>query len=354
MAWMQYPGGNAGQAGEKLTYSYHPQGALKTVWSDLGSATVTADAGGGSATMQLYKAWGEVRTGSLNALATRYTFTGQAVEDSIGLMFYRARWYDPLLGRFISADTIVPNAYDPLAHDRYAYVRSNPLRYVDPSGHNWRCGPDGIFCDNNKLNDYIYNPLVMKLPSELSLSEQGIDFIRLQEHLYLNPYNDGLNPIDPLFYNRTGSGTGNCTVGYGHKIHDKPCDGRSEEDEFLNISPQEAGNRLKLDIESADAMVKTYITAPLTQYQYDALVSLYFNWGYHSEYPDKINLINAGKYKEAGLHFLIGPITSGDVIMPGLVKRRYAEAVMFLTGYNIQLPTLEEYIMDPQNVNLIP
>ncbi len=52
--------------------------------------TVTADAGGGSAIMQLYKAWGEVRTGSINALATRYTFTGQAAEDSIGLMFYRA------------------------------------------------------------------------------------------------------------------------------------------------------------------------------------------------------------------------------------------------------------------------
>jgi RHS repeat-associated protein len=101
----------------------------------LGSTTVTADASGGSATTQFYKAWGDVRTGSLNALATRYTFTGQAAEDSLGLMYYHARWYDPLLGRFISADTIVPNAYDPLAHDRYAYVRSNPLRFVDPSGH---------------------------------------------------------------------------------------------------------------------------------------------------------------------------------------------------------------------------
>jgi RHS repeat-associated protein len=96
---------------------------------------VTADTNGGNVQRQLYKAWGEVRTGSLNALATRYTFTGQAAEDSLGLMFYRARWYDPLLGRFVSADTIVPGAYDPLAHDRYAYVRSNPLRYVDPSGH---------------------------------------------------------------------------------------------------------------------------------------------------------------------------------------------------------------------------
>ena len=70
---------------------------VRYVFADpLGSTTVTADASGCSAAMQLYKAWGEVRTGSLNALATRYTFTGQAAEDSLGLMFYHARWYDPL------------------------------------------------------------------------------------------------------------------------------------------------------------------------------------------------------------------------------------------------------------------
>jgi RHS repeat-associated protein len=103
----------------------------------LGSSTVTADTNGGNVQRQLYKAWGEVRTGSLNALATRYTFTGQAAEDSLGLMFYRARWYDPLLGRFVSADTIVPGAYDPLAHDRYAYVLvgCSILRIVVTKGH---------------------------------------------------------------------------------------------------------------------------------------------------------------------------------------------------------------------------
>jgi RHS repeat-associated protein len=114
-------------------------GALLWLVGDhLGSTTVTADAGGGSATMQLYKAWGEIRTGSLNALATRYTFTGQAAEDSLGLMFYRARWYDPLLGRFVSADSIVPGVFDPLAYDRYAYVNNSPVVYNDPSGH-WMC-----------------------------------------------------------------------------------------------------------------------------------------------------------------------------------------------------------------------
>ncbi len=41
--------------------------------------------------------------------ATDYTYTGQYSNmDDFGLMFYNARWYDPILGRFVQADTIVP------------------------------------------------------------------------------------------------------------------------------------------------------------------------------------------------------------------------------------------------------
>ena len=50
-------------------------------------------------------------------------------------MYYRARYYDPELGRFIQADSIVPSPGDPQALNRYAYARNNPVRYTDPSGH---------------------------------------------------------------------------------------------------------------------------------------------------------------------------------------------------------------------------
>jgi len=46
-----------------------------------------------------------------------------------------ARMYDPELGRFISPDTIIPDPGNPQDLNRYAYVRNNPLAYVDPSGH---------------------------------------------------------------------------------------------------------------------------------------------------------------------------------------------------------------------------
>jgi len=53
----------------------------------------------------------------------------------LGLYFYRARWYDPALGRFTQPDTIVPKPENPQAYNRYSYVYNNPLRYVDPTGH---------------------------------------------------------------------------------------------------------------------------------------------------------------------------------------------------------------------------
>jgi hypothetical protein len=50
-------------------------------------------------------------------------------------MDYNARFYDPLLGRFTSPDSIVPDAGSVVGYNRYAYVNNNPVRYSDPSGH---------------------------------------------------------------------------------------------------------------------------------------------------------------------------------------------------------------------------
>ena len=62
--------------------------------------------------------------------------TTSGVTEGFGLMFYNARWYDPTLGRFAQADTIVPTqTQGTQAWDRYAYVNSNPITYFDPTGH---------------------------------------------------------------------------------------------------------------------------------------------------------------------------------------------------------------------------
>ena len=72
---------------------------------------------------------------SSGTLPTDRRFTGQREETGLGLYDYVARRYDPLLGRFIQADTIVPNPANPQALNRYTCVYNNALRYTDPSGH---------------------------------------------------------------------------------------------------------------------------------------------------------------------------------------------------------------------------
>ncbi|MEJ5312675.1 MAG: RHS repeat-associated core domain-containing protein, partial [Anaerolineae bacterium] len=63
-------------------------------------------------------------------------YTGQRREIGLGLYDYNARYYDPLLGRFLSADSIVPSPANPQTLNRYAYVLNNPMKYRDPDGHN--------------------------------------------------------------------------------------------------------------------------------------------------------------------------------------------------------------------------
>ncbi|MBC7252212.1 MAG: RHS repeat-associated core domain-containing protein [Anaerolineae bacterium] len=79
------------------------------------------------------------------SLPTDFGFTGQRNEATIELYDYRARYYAPTLGRFISADTIVPEPGNPQDLNRYAYTRNNPLRYTDPSGY---CIP-GVNCPDD-------------------------------------------------------------------------------------------------------------------------------------------------------------------------------------------------------------
>lgn len=66
---------------------------------------------------------------------TERDFTGQRENLELGLVYYNARFYVPGLGRFLTADTIVPDPVDPQAYNRYSYVHNNPVNFTDSSGH---------------------------------------------------------------------------------------------------------------------------------------------------------------------------------------------------------------------------
>ena len=122
-------------------------GVLTWLLSDhLGSTSVAVNASGTLVSSLRYTAFGETRSAS-GTTATDYRYTGQRNEVELGLYYYVARFYDPALGRFVSADSIVPEVGNPVAWDRYAYTLNNPVKYIDPSGNAQIC-PDGDPCES--------------------------------------------------------------------------------------------------------------------------------------------------------------------------------------------------------------
>ncbi|TGK02797.1 RHS repeat-associated core domain-containing protein [Leptospira langatensis] len=63
----------------------------------------------------------------------RYKFTGQILDEDTGLYYYKSRYYDPFLARFIQADDRANQGINGL--NRYMYVGGNPTNSIDPNGH---------------------------------------------------------------------------------------------------------------------------------------------------------------------------------------------------------------------------
>ena len=107
----------------------------------LGSTNVVTDSVGNSIELIEYKPFGEFarheKYGGTENTAWYY-FTGKPLDDETGLMFYGARYYSPLIGRFITPDTIVQSPMNPQTLNRYTYCNNNPVNLVDPTGHSWK------------------------------------------------------------------------------------------------------------------------------------------------------------------------------------------------------------------------
>lgn len=81
-----------------------------------------------------YDAFGMRTNVTTTGASTRHGYTGEHYDEETGLLYLRARYYDPMIGRFISVDPYLGRLEEPGTQNRYAYVGNNPLLYVDPSG----------------------------------------------------------------------------------------------------------------------------------------------------------------------------------------------------------------------------
>jgi RHS repeat-associated protein len=86
--------------------------------------------------MRKYDAWGQYRNDTAPAASEpKLGFTGHQYDPETGLVYARARYYDPDLGRFISRDSYEGSLSDAPSLHRYTYAHDNPLTYVDDDGH---------------------------------------------------------------------------------------------------------------------------------------------------------------------------------------------------------------------------
>jgi len=108
-------------------------GVFYLLGDHLGSTSIVADSSGSKVSDLRYRAFGETRF-AWGTTPTDYRYTGQREESLSGLYDYGARWYDPAVGRFIQADTIIPGRSYPPAWDRYAYAFNKPTGTPIPAG----------------------------------------------------------------------------------------------------------------------------------------------------------------------------------------------------------------------------
>lgn len=145
-----------------------------------------------------------------------------------------------------------------------------------------------------------YNPFSSYNPSI------AIDFIRNEEGCELRAY---LCPA------------GRWTIGYGHT---------QGVTEGMVISQAHAEELLRADVIDCAGRMASYIKAPVTKWQFIALVSLSFNVGdLRRKAPKLLHFLNAGQEDKAAHEFL-DIVKAGGVFSKGLKIRREKEAKLFL------------------------
>jgi RHS repeat-associated protein len=288
------------------------------------------------------------------AFDTRFKFTGKEKDEETGYSYFGARYYDSDLSVWLSVD---PMSDKRLSTSPFAYCQNNPIVLVDPTGmlDGWfegkdnqahfdptvnsqqdmtdkgiggkyigaiggEAGKDGnqynLNADGTKTQHDVAEISANRNPASAgnhTTSKAGLDFITRQEGCVLNTYKDA---------------AGLPTIGVGHLI--------KQGEHFSKITQTQAMQLLKNDVKNAGNAVNSLVKVPITQYQFDALVSFTFNVGNGNfKSSSVLKNVNAGnfslipvslqKWNKAKVNGVLTPV-------PGLTTRRKEESDLFLNG----------------------
>jgi len=207
-------------------------------------------------------------------------------------------------------------------YDRYAYVNNNPVNYVDPSGHK-AC--DSIDQEGRCNEDLFWN---WHNNNQLKTSDEGLEFIKKWEGTHIT---DSLHTL----YNDPA---GNCTIGYGFLVHIGSCTNgadTSETDYLKGITEDEAEKLLRDTIKEVDKVIQKNVGVPITQQEFDALVSFTYNVGGNGFTTSTLlEELNSGKYDSVPGNlnewvWAYDSISNTTVKLGGLVTRRQEEGIIY-------------------------
>lgn len=155
-------------------------------------------------------------------------------------------------------------------------------------------------------------------PHATGVSKRGLEFIARFEGCVLRPYDDGGRP-----------GIGNATIGVGHLLHMGPCTA-ADRRRWRGFTRTKAIGLLRRDAAHAAAAVRA-LGVPLNQHEFDALTSFAFNCGPGALAGGIARHLHAGD-RAGAMDVLREYVHAGGHVYPGLVRRRNAEAHLFLAG----------------------
>ncbi len=140
VAGFRYGSGIDDHIGRAITgagFAYYQDG--------LGNVTEVLDGAGTILQTYVYDAVGNIASQTGTAFNPYYSYTGREYDTESGLYYYRARYYDSSIGRFLSED---PIGFEGGDVNLYSYVKNSPINFIDPFGLQLEPSPerDALHC----------------------------------------------------------------------------------------------------------------------------------------------------------------------------------------------------------------
>ena len=152
-----YSYGNERLTNERFTgwtgyYTYDPRGSVSGITDSEGMIWQS----------YRYDGYGNITFGKPE-YNNVYAYNAESYNPNVDVQYLRARYYCPTTADFLTEDSYLGNIADPLTLNRYNYVKSSPLNYVDPSGYVPVETVVDILSIGWSLNDLVADPSLSNL-----------------------------------------------------------------------------------------------------------------------------------------------------------------------------------------------